>query len=151
MLDPFKPYLHQRVEQGCGNLAQLFQEITAKGYTGSYSTVRDYLAERRPDKTPLAPAPPTVRQVTGLLTRHPATLTEDERPQLNDTLERCPALRAADEHVRAFGEMLTEQQGHKLSDWIAVVQAAELPGLTSKPRPYSARASGCAPHPRAAR
>ena len=31
---------------------------------------------------PAAPTPPTVRQVTGWLTRHPKTLTEDEQPLL---------------------------------------------------------------------
>jgi hypothetical protein len=48
MLDPFKPYLDQRAGKGCGNAAQLFREITGLGYTGSYSTVRDYLDQHRP-------------------------------------------------------------------------------------------------------
>jgi hypothetical protein len=39
ILDPFKPHLHRRLDDGCGNLLQLFREITALGYTGSYSTV----------------------------------------------------------------------------------------------------------------
>jgi transposase len=50
-------------------------------------------------------------------------LTEDECPQLKEILERCPQLRAASEHVRAFGEMLTGLQGHNLPEWIAAVQA----------------------------
>jgi hypothetical protein len=45
-------------------------EIGALGYTGSYPTVRDYLNQRRPEEAPL---PPTVRDVTGWLTRHPTT------------------------------------------------------------------------------
>jgi hypothetical protein len=49
MLDPFKPHLHRRVDEGCGNFAELFREIRALGYSGSYSSVRDYLAEQRPD------------------------------------------------------------------------------------------------------
>ena len=40
-LDPFKPHMRQRTDEGCGNAAHLFREIRAAGYDGSYSTVRD--------------------------------------------------------------------------------------------------------------
>jgi hypothetical protein len=43
-----------------------------------------------------------------LLTRHPDRLTEDERLRLKAILEQCPELRAAAEHVRCFGAMLTK-------------------------------------------
>lgn len=131
MLDPFKPHLHQRVDEGCGNFAQLFREIRARGYTGSYSGVRDYLAEQRPVTVPLTPPPPTVREVTGWLTRRPDSLTEDERPQLKALLERCPELQVASEHVRAFATMLTQLTGQNLPQWISDVHAAELPGISS--------------------
>jgi hypothetical protein len=71
MLDPFTPQLSQRADQGCGNAARLFREITALGYTGSYSTVRKWLDQQRPAQAALPPPPPTVRQVIGWLTRHP--------------------------------------------------------------------------------
>ena len=44
--------------------------------------------------------PPTVRQVTGWLTRRPQSLTEDEHPQLKALLDRCPELQAASSHIR---------------------------------------------------
>jgi transposase len=131
MLDPFKPHLHQRVDEGCDNFAQLFREIGSLGYTGSYSTVRDYLEQRRPAKAPLTPPPPTVREVTGWLTRHPDSLTEDERPQLKALLERCPEIQAASDHVRTFATMLTQLTGQNLPQWISDVRAAELPGMSS--------------------
>jgi len=131
-LDPFKPCLRQRTEEGCGNAAQLFREISALGYDGSYATVRDYLDQHRPDKAPLAPPPPTVRQVTGWLTRRPESLTEDEQPQLKVLLARCPELQAASGHIRSFATMLTQLTGHDhLAPWISDVKAAELPGLSS--------------------
>ncbi len=130
-LDPFKPHLHQRTEEGCGNAAQLFREITACGYDGSYSTVRDYLDQHRPDKAPLTPPPPTVREVTGWLTRHPDNLTEDEQPQLKALLTRCPELAAASDHVRSFATMLTKLTGEDLPQWISGVREAGLPGLSS--------------------
>jgi hypothetical protein len=72
-----------------------------------------------------------VRQVTGWLTHHPATLTEDDQVRLKAVLEQCPELRSAAGHVRAFGEMLTKLRGQELSAWIAAVRAEGLPGLTA--------------------
>jgi len=46
----------------------------------------------RPAKAPLPEAPPTVRDVTNWLTRHPDSLTEDEKPRLKAILGRCPEL-----------------------------------------------------------
>jgi transposase len=131
MLDPFKPRLDQRAGEGCGNAAQLFREITALGYTGSYSTVRDYLDQHRPARVPLPPPPPTVRDVTGWLTRHPDSLTEDDRPRLKALLDRCPELQAAHGHIRAFAAMLTQLTGTNLPQWITDVTASGLPGLAS--------------------
>jgi hypothetical protein len=34
LLEQFKPYLHQRWQEGCTNAAKLFEEITDRGYTG---------------------------------------------------------------------------------------------------------------------
>jgi transposase len=130
-LDPFKPYLNQRTGQGCGNGSQLFREIRELGYNGSYSVVRGYLDQRRPAKTPLPPAPPTVRDVTSWLTRHPDSLTDDDRPRLKALLERCPELQAADSHIRAFAQMLTQLTGQDLPQWISGAKATALPGLSS--------------------
>ncbi|MGN2638669.1 ISL3 family transposase [Nocardia takedensis] len=130
-LDPFKPYLRQRWEAGSRNALDLHREITAHGFHGSYTVVRRYLEQHRDNPAPIAAMPPTVRQVTGWLTRHPDTLSEDDRSRLQAALEHCPHLRAAAEHVRAFGEIVTTLQGQRLPDWIAAVRADGLPGLTS--------------------
>jgi transposase len=132
MLDPFKPHLHQRTGEGCGNIAQLFREITCLGYAGSYATVRAYLEQHRPTAVPLPPPPPpTAREVTGWLTRHPDSLTEDERTQLSALLERCPELHTASGHVRTFARMLTQLTGQNLPQWISDARASGLPGISS--------------------
>jgi transposase len=130
-LDPFRPYLDQRTGEGCGNGAQLFREIRDRGYAGSYSVVRSYLDQHRPAKEPLPPAPPTVRDVTGWLTRHPDSLTEDDRLQLKAVLGRCPELQAASDQVRAFAAMLTQLTGQDLPQWISGARDAGLPGISS--------------------
>ncbi|MFJ3310779.1 transposase [Streptomyces sp. NPDC086549] len=93
--------------------------------------VRAYIATSptTPPKAP--PPPPSVRQVTGWLTRHPTALSEDERAALKDVLARCPKLDATAEHVRGFGEILTNRLGATLPTWIDAVDASHLPGLTN--------------------
>lgn len=70
--------------------------------------VRAHVATLRGAPAGAAPRPPSVRQVTGWLTRHPTTLTEDERAGLKEVLARCPDLDKAAGHVRDFGEILTD-------------------------------------------
>ena len=130
-LDPFKPYLDQRTGEGCGNGSQLFREILERGYTGSYSVVRSYLDQRRPAKEPLPEAPPTVRDVTGWLTRRPDSLTEDDQTRLKAVLDRCSELQAASGQVRTFAAMLTQLTGQDLPQWISDARAASLPGISS--------------------
>jgi transposase len=129
-LDAFKPYLDQHRGEGHGSITRLFREITAAGYDGSYHVVRAYL-DHRHTRAPLPPAPPTVRDVTGWLTRHPDSLTGDEQPRLSAALDRCPELQAASAQVRAFAAMLTQLTGQDLPQWISGAREARLPGISS--------------------
>ena len=53
-LDPFKPYLHQRLTAGVRNATALHAEIVEQGYTGSYPILERYLKPlRRSDATTL--------------------------------------------------------------------------------------------------
>jgi len=64
-LDPYLPYLIQRWAQGCHNMAQLFQELVAQGYQGSYASVRDNIVRRLPfdgRKTPTSTSSREVRK-----------------------------------------------------------------------------------------
>ena len=45
-LDPYLPYIFQRWAQGCHNIAQLFRELEARGYRGSYASVYDNIVRR---------------------------------------------------------------------------------------------------------
>ncbi|WP_406464917.1 transposase [Streptomyces sp. NBC_01622] len=76
------------------------------------------------------PGPPSVRRVTGWLTRHPGTLREGEHQHLKMILARCPELEAAHQHIRDFGEILTCRLGGLLPGWIESVVRDDLPGLT---------------------
>ncbi|MFH9968893.1 transposase [Streptomyces mirabilis] len=72
---------------------------------------------------------PSARDVTSWLTRHPDRLTDDQAQQLKTILTRCPALDRTSHHVRAFAELMNDRQGKHLDQWIAGVQADDLPAL----------------------
>ena len=44
ILDRYEPYLRERWNSGCVNATMLRQEIRARGYPGSYVSVRSYLS-----------------------------------------------------------------------------------------------------------
>ncbi|MGQ7754431.1 ISL3 family transposase (plasmid) [Streptomyces sp. WC2508] len=129
-LDPYKPYLERRFAAGCTSVTHLHRELLTDNAPVTYAMVRAHIATLRTAPAGVPPLPPTVRQVTGWLTRHPTALTEEERAGLKDVLARCPELDTAAGHVRDFGEILTARLGATLPAWIDVVDASQLPGLT---------------------
>ncbi|MEV5012920.1 ISL3 family transposase [Streptomyces sp. NPDC055692] len=131
ILDPFKPYLHQRWAEGCTVARRLFEELRERGYPGGESVVKKYvqrLREALPHDDPPRKAP-SVRDVTGWLTRRPDRLDDDQERQLKTILARCPELDRTAGHVRAFAELMNNRQGQDLDQWIERVQADDLPAL----------------------
>jgi transposase len=53
-LDPFKPYLQQRMAAGVWNATVLLEEIGQQGYTGSYSILRAFLQPLRREASAVA-------------------------------------------------------------------------------------------------
>ncbi len=102
-LDPFKPYLHQRLTAGVRNATALHAEIVAQGYMGSYPVLERYLQPwRRLDAASLAQVvrnrPPPVRQVTAWITGLPGHLDTVDEARMNSIRARCPEIDAAVKH-----------------------------------------------------
>ncbi len=129
-LDPYKPLLERQFAAGRTSVTRLHGDLVAVQAPVTYGMVRAYIATLRRAPAGAPPRPPTVRQVTGWLTRHPTTLTEEDRAGLKEVLARCPELNKAAGHVRDFGEILTDRLGSTLPTWIDAVDASQLPGLT---------------------
>ena len=145
ILDPFKPYLGQRWNDGITSAAALHEEIRARGWTGGILTVERYLRQFRTadgrDRqaraqsqltAPSAPPPPKPRQVTRWIMTHPDHLASGDAANLTRLLDASPALAAAAGHVRSFAGMMTRRQGLlALEDWLTAVEAGDQPALHS--------------------
>jgi transposase len=46
-LDPFKPYIDERLATGVWNATILVRELREQGYAGGYSTVKEYRQPKR--------------------------------------------------------------------------------------------------------
>ena len=131
VLDEFKPYLHHRFNLGHTNGSTLFAEIRGQGYRGSLGTVLGYLRPFRASAAapPAVPRPPTVRDVVGVLLRHPDTLDADDELTLKQVRARCPHLDDVADHVSGFAEMMAGRHGERLDAWISRVEADDQPDL----------------------
>jgi transposase len=132
-LDPFKPWINQRWNEGVTDTAVLHAELQARGWHGSIQAIRRYLRPIRARGTapPPAPAIPKTRQITRWLLTRPAALTPGQQAQLTAIRARCPHLNTLAAHVSAFAEMLTGHHGHYLDQWLADVDADDQPQLHS--------------------
>jgi transposase len=90
-LDPYKPYLDRQFAAGCSNVTLLHRELLAENAPVTYQMVRAYIATLRATPPQAQPPPPTVRQVTSWLTRHPTALSEEDRAALKGVLARLSA------------------------------------------------------------
>ena len=100
-LDRYLPYLFQRWEDGCHNIACLFRELVEQGYKGSYESVRDNLVRLLPtgrkneaSSESVAPALATSRQAAFLFLRRPEKLRVEEQETLAKLRETQPRSRA---------------------------------------------------------
>ena len=143
-LDPFKPWINRRWNQGRTSAAALHAEMTAtQGWTGSVQAVERYVRQFRtadgrtragqaPRPAPAAPPAPKTRQITRWLLTRPGTLDADDQARLATVTASCPHLGALAGHIRTFAEMMTRRQGLlALEDWLTAVEASDLPELRS--------------------
>ncbi|MFD1075637.1 ISL3 family transposase [Longispora fulva] len=132
-LDPFKKFLREHWTARRGAICDLYQQVAAQGFGGSYSTVRDFLRTlTAPDQPAPPPAPPSVRRVAGWICRHPDNLPERDTLRLKTILARCPELDATFDLVRSFAAMLTGRTGSKhLTSWITTASTSGLATMTA--------------------
>lgn len=141
-LDEYRPYIHQRWKAGCRNGMQLWREIRAKGYRGSASSVRPYLALLRQAPQELLPAVSSkrkpsakkpaenvfsVRRLTWLVLRRPELLTPEQAQEVERVSTLHPDVALAFQLTRAFAKMLRERAAQALPGWLASARASSIP------------------------
>ncbi|MGH3235659.1 MAG: ISL3 family transposase [Streptosporangiaceae bacterium] len=125
-LDPFKPYICQRWNDGITDAAALHAELRERGWAGSVKTVRRYVAPFRQALAVPEPGPavPKTRQITSWLLTRPDHLRPEEQEQLGQITERCPHVQALAGYVTSFAEMMTGRTGSQdLETWLTAVEA----------------------------
>jgi transposase len=152
LIDPYKPYLIKRWNEGCRSAQQLYSEIQEQGYTGSDTNVRRFLAPLRANKgiprsfKQVEPTPETMMTHQEIERRRPPTALQVARwmalpPERrldwqNTYLERLyqadPVIARTAELVFDFATMLRERQGEQqLDGWLAQAEEQEVAELRS--------------------
>jgi transposase len=137
-LDRYLPYLFQRWEDGCHNIACLFRELVGQGYKGSYESVRDNLVRLLPtgrkneaSSESVAPALATSRQAAFLFLRRPEKLRVEEQETLVKLRQIHSEVDQAYDLVQQFAQMLRTRTGEHLDGWLDQVECSGLPELQS--------------------
>lgn len=131
LLDDYKPYLLERIAEGCAQANTLHAEIQARGWRGSIQTVRRFVFPLREAKRLPPLPPPRVREITRWIMTNPARLANADACALTAARACCRELDALARHVTAFATMMGELSGHNLRAWCSSVRTDDLPALHS--------------------
>jgi transposase len=142
LIDPYKPYLVKRWQQGCHKGAQLERELRSKGYKGSVPVVYRYLqtlkaltsapSQRKSSSKPASRVLPnplltlSVREATWLFFRKEADMKLEEQETLRQLRLASPDLEATYQLVEAFLQMVRKRTGEQLEEWLGKVTASHL-------------------------
>ncbi len=143
--DQYAAYLRQRWEEGERNSATLLREIKAHGYTGSASTLRQYIRawrsgshrpgrRRQGDDAAHAPAdqrPFSPRQTHWLLVRPVDDLKATERAYREALCQESATIATAQRLIVEFGRLIRTHARADLDPWLAEAAHSRIPELVS--------------------
>ena len=140
-LEVYLPWLRERWNAGCQNIAQLYRDLVAQGCTHSYRSVYGQLAHLLPEgrkkaapKSHCAPPPPSARQALFLFLRRPEKLEAEEQATLLQLRNLHPDIERATDLVQQFAQMLRTRTGEQLDGWLEEVRTSgihELQGFVT--------------------
>lgn len=136
MLDPYKPHLQARIDDGVTATTVLLKEIQDRGYRGGERTLRRWLINARAGiHNPPAPPPvPSSRTITSWIMRPAEKLSEDDTTAIKDACTQCPDIATITELAQGFTQLVRQRHGTQLEDWITKVATgpiAELRGFAN--------------------
>jgi transposase len=153
LLNPHKAYILQRWQQGCRNSVQLYDEIKTRGYSGSPSLLRNFLASLRKKHVEagsaevlifkaatqtieipasLPPKPRVARRMSStraswLFVMKPEKLDEKQRQSIEQIRKAHPDLEVAYQLGQGFVMMLAQRRDTELDSWLTQAEKSGLP------------------------
>jgi len=138
-LDPYEDYLLDRWSQGERNAAQLYREISERGFPGSASLVRAYVGHLR--TTTADGSPPRSRKerakavspraLRWLLARKRDDLDQEDQARLEQLLHLSPEVQTVYALLQAFLKLVRERKHQELRAWMADAIRSGIPELKS--------------------
>jgi transposase len=137
---PYADYVERRLAERCINMAQIFRELQAMGYGGSYDAVAYHIrCLRRGLSPPAAKADGRPRgtrydsQETARLlmleAKDPAALDPEQGRYLKELRALNPELAAAQEMAGGFAEMVREGEQERFEEWLEEAARCDLPEM----------------------
>jgi transposase len=134
LLDPYKAYLRERLRAGCRNATRLFKEISAQGYAGRVSILRDYVhqlkmhshqgpsafgGDQRVGQRKLG-----LRGLAWCATSVPTALSEDQKLALEAIRSSHMVLNTVIDLGQRFARLLRNRTSADLEQWLAAAAAS---------------------------
>ncbi len=138
-LDPYEDYLLERWSQGERNAAQLYREISERGYRGAATMVRAYIGHLRTTMADGSAARSrkeraqalSPRALRWLLSRKRKDLDQKEQTRLDQLLTLSPEVQTTYALLQAFLSMVHERKHHELPSWMEQAAKSGIPELGS--------------------
>jgi len=137
IVDPYLSYLATRWNQGCHNVARLYEEIVTQGYTGSRRTLEMRLRPFRPQgarpvskQTVILDKPPSPRGVALMMVKPAQNRTRGQTAYLEQLVQSDSTSAVVFTLAQDFGRLLRKHEGQvRLEQWKAAVQASGIAEL----------------------
>jgi transposase len=136
-LDRHLEYIAQRWAEGCHSAADLYRELLPRGFRGSQSLVRHYIAQwrsalppelqrvrRGPETTKptvtdrkklLVPSP---RNTAWWLLQKPEKLEAEQRAYVQRLCEASPEIAQVQQLAQRFARLVSERKAHDFAPWL---------------------------------
>jgi len=139
-IDPYRPYLLERWQQGCHATSQLWHELQERGFSGSWMMVYRWVqlqgegklqALAQPQRLATRPAPKMApRHLAWLFLRDPEHLEKQEKRTLS-LIRKVQKVELAYGLAQQFVTLLKERNAQPLSTWLWDCQMSGISDLVT--------------------
>lgn len=132
-IDPFVPYLEQRLAEGCTNQSQLWREIRERGFTGNRSLVGRWVRARTPpfakQQNKPTPLPPPKRLVWVLLRDEKGFSAEEQVAW--ERIQHEPDIQLMRDLAQQYGQIIRQRLPDQLDAWLTACEESDIAELSN--------------------